>query len=250
MLPRTKAEIFDFATRSFRDVADRDYIAARVCYRSGLQQQFLWMALQAVEKYLKGILLFDLRSTRAFSHNIKAAFDALLVVPDYQWQFPADIGVFIEYLQENGANRYFTYPYYTKGDELIQLDRVVWHLRRYCQRLRGELEVKGKKVDLLPLNLARIHHPRYATNPHEFLIIGGLLEKILAARNNPSDRRQLVWNNAYFGRRKLRVLRNFTFHSSSGNPTPFMHPGAFTELAKLVRFEKTVTDYFGTSPKP
>lgn len=43
----------DFAARSFRDVADRDYVAARLACRAGLMPQFLWSAQQAFEKYLK-----------------------------------------------------------------------------------------------------------------------------------------------------------------------------------------------------
>ena len=49
----------DFAERSFRDMADGDYIAARMACRAALVTQFLWASQQAVEKYLKGILLFS-----------------------------------------------------------------------------------------------------------------------------------------------------------------------------------------------
>ncbi|CUB05958.1 HEPN domain-containing protein [Marinomonas fungiae] len=42
----------------FRKQADFDYISARVNFRLGLRQQFLWSAQQAIEKYLKAILLF------------------------------------------------------------------------------------------------------------------------------------------------------------------------------------------------
>jgi HEPN domain-containing protein len=55
--------LFAFATRVFRDQADRDYIAARLSYRAQLRDQFLWSALQALEKYFKGILLFNERPT-------------------------------------------------------------------------------------------------------------------------------------------------------------------------------------------
>ena len=46
----------DFAIRSFRDIADGDYIAARMAYRAMLPVQFLWSSQQALEKYLKCIL--------------------------------------------------------------------------------------------------------------------------------------------------------------------------------------------------
>src|SRR5688572_4958760 len=49
----------NFAVRSFRDVADGDYIAARLSFRSQLIPQFLWQSLQAIEKYLKCILVLN-----------------------------------------------------------------------------------------------------------------------------------------------------------------------------------------------
>lgn len=53
------AYLNDFATRSFRDIADQDYIMARAAYRATLYPQFLWSGLQAIEKYLKAILLYN-----------------------------------------------------------------------------------------------------------------------------------------------------------------------------------------------
>ena len=49
----------DFATRSFREIADGDYIAARMSFRALLVPQFLWQSLQAMEKYLKCILVLN-----------------------------------------------------------------------------------------------------------------------------------------------------------------------------------------------
>ena len=55
------------ATDVFRKQADYDYIAARANYRMCLRQQFLWSAHQAVEKYLKAILLFNGKSARFYT---------------------------------------------------------------------------------------------------------------------------------------------------------------------------------------
>ena len=46
-------ELNSWAFRSFRDIADGDYIAARMAYRAQLPVQFLWASQQAIEKYLK-----------------------------------------------------------------------------------------------------------------------------------------------------------------------------------------------------
>lgn len=63
----------DFITKSFRDTADRDYISARILHRHKLVEQFLWMALQTIEKYLKAILLFADVPTKELNHNLKRA---------------------------------------------------------------------------------------------------------------------------------------------------------------------------------
>ena len=55
----TEISLINFANRCFRNIADKDYIAARLCYRNGLVPQFHWQALQAIEKYLKAILLIN-----------------------------------------------------------------------------------------------------------------------------------------------------------------------------------------------
>ena len=49
----------DFAVRSFRDIGDGDYIAARMACRAQMVTQFLWSSQQAIEKYLKCILLLN-----------------------------------------------------------------------------------------------------------------------------------------------------------------------------------------------
>ncbi|HCT5171431.1 TPA: HEPN domain-containing protein, partial [Enterobacter cloacae] len=49
----------DAARRSFRDMADQDYLSARLCYKHKLNFQFLWLSQQAVEKYIKAILLYN-----------------------------------------------------------------------------------------------------------------------------------------------------------------------------------------------
>ena len=67
------ANLNDFAKRSFRDVADQDYIAARMSYRANLREPFLWSSLQALEKYFKAILLFNRESSKGVSHKLDEA---------------------------------------------------------------------------------------------------------------------------------------------------------------------------------
>lgn len=236
--------VFDFANRSFRDVADRDYIAARACHRLGLEQQFLWMALQATEKYIKGILLYNFHSTKKLSHNVKKAFDALVQIKDIPFKFPPEVASFLQYLESQGANRYFTQPFYTRGRELLTLDRVVWHLRLYCRPLRqGKFVHKGKTYDWFDINLDTISHQLSSKQPTKVRLSAGYLEKLVDGKDS-LRRRELTWKNFYYGKRAKNVLKNVTFTSSSSSPTHTLHPAAFSELDRLVQFEQHIRDYF------
>lgn len=65
--------IDDFAVRSFRDVADADYIAARLACRAALTIQYLWASQQAVEKYLKCTLLLNRVPSKDVRHDLGKA---------------------------------------------------------------------------------------------------------------------------------------------------------------------------------
>jgi len=63
---RLERSLNSFATQSFRDQADRDYIAARLACRYELFPQFSCSSHQAIEKYLKAIFCCPTkRSSRA-----------------------------------------------------------------------------------------------------------------------------------------------------------------------------------------
>src|SRR6266571_4943728 len=64
------ALVNDFAVRCFRDIADGDYIAARMACRAALVMQFLWASQQAIEKYLKGILLLNRIPAKDVRHDL------------------------------------------------------------------------------------------------------------------------------------------------------------------------------------
>ena len=127
----TKALYMGFVTRSFRDIADKDYLAARILYKVELGPQFLWSAHQAIEKYLKAIILYNDLSTKKIGHNLEKAFKQLDTIKEITFDFPNDIEDFIKYLNQQGNNRYFEKPAYAVGEELLMLDRTVWFIRRY-----------------------------------------------------------------------------------------------------------------------
>jgi HEPN domain-containing protein len=168
-----------FITQTFRNSADNDYIAARLLHRNGLDQPFLWSAQQAVAKYLKAILLYNGINSADLGHNLVGGFDRLSEIADIQFDLPDDTRDLLEYLQVYGTNRYLQHPSFTAGEELLRLDKAVWHIRRYCDYLRGELKnPKGERVALLPTALKRIHSRRTLEQPHRFRM-HGLLERVL-----------------------------------------------------------------------
>jgi HEPN domain-containing protein len=243
--------IIDLARRSFRDIADQDYIAARTCYRVKLFHNFLWNGLQAIEKYLKGILLFNKIDSRKLRHDIVSALELAKEIKDINFNVPSDAEDFIKYLNDYGEDRYLVQPYYLRENALHDLDRSVWYIRRYCYYLRGEkIAISGKTINLLEIEVRKIHHPKYEKYPHKFSIFGGYLEDML--RKNEPATANLIWNNLYFGRRKRHRIRNFPDRIEFKKPTLFVHPEVFPGLEKLVYLNKDIRDHFkyrALSPK-
>ena len=114
--------INDFASRSFRDVADRDYIAARMAYRAELVPQFLWSSQQALEKYLKYILLVN-RVPAKVGHDITSAMELTKQLPFLMDICPRALK-FIEHIATYGEYRYLDVSYHVFGASLIELDVV------------------------------------------------------------------------------------------------------------------------------
>ena len=234
----------DFINRSFRDIADKDYIAARILYRYGLGPQFLYSTHQAIEKYLKAILLYNDKSTKHLGHDIYQAFQELNNMKDIPFEFPEDIGEFIKYLNRHGNNRYFEKPTYTLGNELLMLDRVVWHVRIYCFYMRGETTpgANGKRTQLFPINIAKIK-ASHEKDANKYRIPGGLLEKILNKKKSDL-RHHLVWKNFYYGTYKKKGIKHFKLQSWTANPSHFLQPEIFPILLKRVKFSEEIKNLF------
>jgi HEPN domain-containing protein len=239
-----RAYYLDFVTRSFRDLADKDYIGARVLYRYNLGPQFLWAAMQAVEKYLKGILLYNDESTKSMGHNLDKSYRALSKITDVPIALPEDVQEFISYLNQQGNNRYLEKHAYTTGNELLMLDRTVWFVRRYCQNIRGHSSPgpDGKRIDMFPLNVAALRAFNEGQETR-YRIFGGFLEKVLQQRD-PALRRCLVWKNFYYGKYRKKAIKHFTTYSWSENPAHYLHPEVFSILEERVKFPKEVIVLF------
>ena len=234
--------INDFAQRSFRDVADQDYIAARMSYRAQLREPFLWSSLQAFEKYFKAILLFNNVSAKGVGHDINEGLNRVEKIQDISFVIPDDVRDFINYINNHGTNRYLEYSTHLLDKALLKLDRSIWYIRRYCFYMRGELKTHNDKIiDLLPFNIQKATNKEHEDKRYKYEIHGGLLEEIIKKQKPACE--YLVWHNFYYGKRRKKLIKNHPNHMSSVNPTLSLHPEIFEELNKLVNFSRETRDY-------
>jgi hypothetical protein len=221
----------DFAIPCFRESADQDYIAARMSYRAGLIPQFHWSGLQAVEKYLKAILLLNRIDARSVKHDLNRALE-------HARKLPFDIKLsrlamgFIGHLDRFGRYRYLETSFFVYGPKLAELDRTIWEIRRYCKVVDYVLEVEGgREKNMLQSELGRIACSE-SKPPHKFQLPNGLLERILDMKDHPA-RNALIWQNAFFGsysRKKVKVPTHF----QATNAPLALHPQILDEVIKYV----------------
>ena len=229
----------DYADRSLRDMADRDYVVARACFRLGLDQHFLWLAHQALEKYLKATLLYSRIDSRRLGHDLRKSLEAVQTIPDLPIDVPADIVEYLGYLDDEGQCRYFEFPYVVIPYALGKLDRSVWTLRRYCKQLRTYDGNDADKAAYLQEQIERIRALSDSDSIRAFWIHTGFLEKVLGDKDSDL-RRQLVWKNPYFGSRRRHSISRYPARLVGGNPAHYLQPSCFPELEKLVRFTPEV----------
>jgi hypothetical protein len=224
----------DFAIRSFRDTADKDYITARMAYRVRLIQPFRWSALHCLEKYVKGILLLNRVDAKNLGHSVLPGIERMKQHGKFELDLSADTAKFIKNLEDDGAeDRYYLVSYDIEPFDIARFDRAVWELRRYCQPLDYDtVDINGKTVNSLTHEVDRIHR---AKENHEkgTCIMGGILEKIIEKKDHPA-REALIWNNLYFGpsRRKAVKMRP---DWEVGNSPFFLHPEIIHEVVKYVK---------------
>jgi len=207
-----------------RDLADKDYISARMNYGVDLTDQFLWSGLQALEKYLKATLLFNNVSTLGLSHHLDKAFQKLLDVEGVKFDFPQGLAEFIKYLGNYGNNRYWEFPSQTMGYELSYLDLAVWNIRRYCQPIT--------ETDVYEF----LNSQETKKNRHRVQLEGGFLESVLLEERKNKLRTALIWKNGCFSSRSRDVIRNYPVRMGFTNPVQFRDPACYAALKDYVEF--------------
>jgi HEPN domain-containing protein len=224
-----------FGTQSFRDQAVRDYLAARLACRHELFPQFLWSSHQAIEKYLKAILLYNRVKATQVGHDLAQALSLTQSLP-FEIKLSKRSRKFIDHLAAVGEFRYIDVPFHVYGHILIDLDLAVWEIRRYCQVLK----VFGEQLPLVEQKLLEDAWSDLASsesNPrYKFRLHGGLLEKIVTDRKHPSHS-ALLWHNPCFGVRNRATVRTKN-HLNAQNSLLYLYPEMLEELLKYVFIPK------------
>jgi len=244
LAPHMDKEILinDFATRSFRDVADYDYVVARMAYRSKLVPQFLWSALQAVEKYLKCILLLNRIPAKKVRHDLAAALELVRKHAPFELRLQDPSRKLIEHLDTYGRFRYLETPFHVFGLELAQLDMAVWDIRRYCRVLDYTVSLSnGRKQPMLALELKKIEESEKRP-PQQFRLIGGALERLLEDSKHPA-REALTWQNLFFGVRVRKRVKLRRYLHATNSPLS-LHPEILEEVLRYVFLPREVVDAY------
>lgn len=212
----------DFAVRSFRDIADADYIVARMACRATLLTQFLWASQQAIEKYLKCILLLNRIPANEVFHDLEKALTNINDSGHLALELTKGTKNFIEMLDQYGPFRYFEVSNFGFGADLVTLDRAVWELRRYCTIAKEFHQVKLRNGFSAP----RVR------------ISGGYLEKIIDDVKNQA-RGPLLWQNAFFGTRARKIVKLRKWFQANNAPL-YLNPQILDEVLKYVYLPKQV----------
>ena len=192
-----------FAIRSFRDIADGDYIAARMACRAELLPQYLWASQQAIEKYLKCILLLQRIPAPKVRDNLAAALQKIEESGKLAMDLSAPTRAFVAYIDDYGPYRYMEVSHWGEGRDILKLDRAVFELRQHCT----------------PEDTPR-HKVTEGVMPPKIRLRGGYLEKIIDSKRKSANtaRAALLWQNAFFGTKTRRFVRIGGWVQSSSSP--------------------------------
>lgn len=178
----------EIAYRCFRDMADQDYILARVSYKLNFPTNFNWCALQAIEKYLKCILLLQRIEAKNVSHNLETALEKIKSVKISEETstiiFQDPVIAFIKDINHRGQSRYLGKSTHVIPDDINNLDKCIFDIRRYA------IKVMDKKY------ITKIKDSKFISFK-DFILDNGYLESVIS-RNAPA-KNDLIFNNFHYG---------------------------------------------------
>ena len=228
-----------FAKQCFLDVADGDYIGARTLFKNECWDQFLYLAHQCIEKYLKAILLFNDVKYPKGGHNLEKLLDEVKKITTVKLERETDD--FIKEIDNAQFARYLSAPIRGEKKYLIKLDQTIWDIRLFCCPADQQCQINSKqnKSKLLDYSIAG-----------RKIIFSGRLEQVLENRRGKFTKQKgnLIWKNFRFGKRRKRYIK---FASGWWYKNPIFFQGddewneeVFNMLSQYVLFEKEVSDYF------
>ncbi|MDR3516748.1 MAG: hypothetical protein P4M00_13100 [Azospirillaceae bacterium] len=71
---------FNLVKELFINTADENYISFRVCLINRIDNEMLWQAVHAIEKYIKAVLLLNDIPVRGMSHKIVLLYEKLSTI--------------------------------------------------------------------------------------------------------------------------------------------------------------------------
>ncbi len=222
----------------FIATADDNYITARWCHQHGLNIDFFWLAVHALEKYMKAVLLLNGRSAtdykrasgkpKPFGHDLEALYGELgsiaarLLPERFARPVIIDVGAWIDetipdymaclHTKGNADNRYMVFGYAFIPDQLAKFDQAVFALRRLCYPLDTCVlgGARSKSVSRREL-LAR--------NPKRHDCHFGLpLEKAVSGKRGAELRHVVLNFNFPFAPADYRHDASITLRSASHEP--------------------------------
>ncbi len=209
-------------------MADDDYILARLALRNRLIPQFIWASQQAIEKYFKAILLFHRSPCQRSNHDLMPLLEQSRSISELRWVPSKGLLRFVEYLDFHNPIRYLEGGYYANGKMLLDLDDVIWDIRRFCMPPECNSQT-GR------------NEPVWPSPSEKFGLSGGELERIAASKDHPA-RPALVWKNLRSGSGVRKHVELADWHIGVNAPT--LDSKMYSLLEPLVYFPKSISKYF------
>lgn len=230
-----KVYLNEYARVCFRNIADEDYIAARILYRNKSYDQFLTMAHQAIEKYIKAILLFNQVSIKQKNkgiHNLKLLLERCdIKIPHFNIE--KRTRETLKYFNGLDQIRYLTYSFSANSNYLLDLDSAIFDLRRYCQ---SNID-KAKGLSRLNIKDLRLR---------KNIVLDGYLERYLKKPDKYKEKyNNLIWKNFYYGNNKKNTIKyGHTFWAKSSPISTKNDSASYDVVKEFVPFPKELKKFF------
>lgn len=175
--------IINIICESFIEPAEEDYITARLLAQTNMHRAFFWAASQAIEKYLKSLILLRGFSVKDFSKGhpisslyqqacsadstaslLNTKFHSEIEIPDSCRKILKSLSLneFIELIEIQGSpdNRYNSFGVEFNSGHLFSLDSLVFGLRQIIKV--NNMKVTLEKMDHIFVEKFKLFNPWFA----------------------------------------------------------------------------------------